>query len=162
LESHGSFFRLVDSVTNDIVGVPFIFLLVPDSNLDHGRILRHEEVIGYFNSDFNRVINHSHGGVREGDDLQAFFNREDATHSPLELSLRDFGVSVHAEVHNSTNDNVGAFLCECQVIETSPEVTDNNLHGGVLLGKRSMTNLLFLRSAGVKLEADTFVGHVLT
>jgi hypothetical protein len=161
LESNSSLFRLVHGIAYNVISVPFSFFLVPNSDLNHGRILRHEKVVRHFNSDLNRVVNHSHSGVGEGDDLQAFFNRKNAAHSPFELSLSDLGVGVHAEVHNSTHHNVSGLLSESQVVKTGPEVTDNDLHGSVLLGKRGLANLFLLGSARVELEDDTFVGHVL-
>jgi hypothetical protein len=160
LEGYGSFFRLVNGIANNIIGVPFHFFLVPNSNLDHGRILRHKEIVRNFNSNLNGIIYHSHSSVREWDDFQAFFNRKNAAHSPFELSLSDLRVSVHAEVHNSTNYDIAGLLCESQVVKTGPEVSDNNLHGSVLLGKRSFADLFFLRSSGVELENDSFVRHV--
>ena len=87
LEGHCSLLRLIDSISNDVISVPFTSLFIPNSNLNHSRILGHEEVVRHFNSDFNWVVYHSHSGVGEGNDLQALFNREDATHSPFELSL---------------------------------------------------------------------------
>lgn len=161
LESNSSLLGLVYSVADDIVCVPFSFLLVPDSDFNHGGVLRHEKVVRYFNSNFNWVIYHSHGRVGEGDDLEAFFHREDTTHSPFELSLGDLGVGIHAEVHNSTNNDVSGLLCESQVVEAGPEATHNDLHGGVLLGEGSLANLLLLGSARVELEADSLVRHVL-
>jgi len=161
LESNSSLFRLVYGIANNVISVPFSFFLVPNSNLNHGRILRHKEVVRHFNSDLNRVVYHSHSGVGEGDDLQTFFNRKNAAHSPFELSFSDLRVGVHAEVHNSTHHDISRLLSESQVVKTGPEVTDNNLHGSVLLGKRSLADLFFLGSARVELENDTFVGHVL-
>jgi len=161
LESNSSLLGFVHGVADDIVCVPFSFFLVPDSDLDHGGVLRHEQVVRYFNSNFNRVIDHSHGSVGEGDDLQALFNREDTTHSPFELSLSNLRVGIHAEVHNSTNNDIRRLLCESQVVEAGPEATDHNLHGGVLLGEGSLADLFLLGSARVELEADSLVRHVL-
>lgn len=161
LEGHGSFLRLVNGITNDVISVPFTGFLIPNSNFNHGRILGHEEVVRHFNSDFNRVVHHGHSGVREGNNLQAFFNREDTTHGPLELSLGYFRISEHTEVNDTSNNEVGRFLSASQVVEAGPERAYNNLHGSVFLRKRGLEDLLFLRSAGVKLEADSFVTHVL-
>jgi len=161
LEGHCSLLRLVHSISDDVISVPFTCLLIPNSNFNHSRILRHEEVVRHFNSDFNRVVHHGHCGVGEGNDLQALFNRENTTHSPFELSLSQFRVSEHSEVNDTSNDKVGRLLSASQVVEAGPERADNNLHGSVLLRQRGLEYLLLLSSARVKLEADSFMTHVL-